>query len=58
MNGTGVGIGYGPMYPQYLEPPKQFLWFCLAHPDSPARTTLQQDPSAHVYWESLIAEAK
>jgi hypothetical protein len=27
-------------------------------PDSPARTTLQQDPSAHVYWESLIAEAK
>jgi hypothetical protein len=27
-------------------------------PYSPARTTLQQDPSAHVYWESLIAEAK
>jgi hypothetical protein len=27
-------------------------------PGSPARTTLQQDPSAHVYWESLIAEAK
>jgi hypothetical protein len=27
-------------------------------PDSPARTTLQQDPSTHVYWESLIAEAK
>jgi hypothetical protein len=26
--------------------------------DSPARTMLQQDPSAHVYWESLIAEAK
>jgi hypothetical protein len=26
--------------------------------DWPARTTLQQDPSAHVYWESLIAEAK
>jgi hypothetical protein len=24
----------------------------------PARTTLQQDPSAHAYWESLIAEAK
>jgi hypothetical protein len=24
----------------------------------PARTMLQQDPSAHVYWESLIAEAK
>jgi hypothetical protein len=30
----------------------------LRAPDSPARTTLQQDPSAHVYWESLIAEAK
>ena len=29
-----------------------------ARPDSPARTTLQQDPSAHVYWESLIVEAK
>jgi hypothetical protein len=27
-------------------------------PDLPARMTLQQDPSAHVYWESLIAEAK
>jgi hypothetical protein len=27
-------------------------------PNSPARTTLQQDPSAHVYWESLIAEVK
>ena len=27
-------------------------------PDSPARTTLQQDTSAHIYWESLIAEAK
>jgi hypothetical protein len=26
--------------------------------DWPAVTTLQQDPSAHVYWESLIAEAK
>jgi hypothetical protein len=24
----------------------------------PARTTLQQDPFAQVYWESLIAEAK
>jgi hypothetical protein len=24
----------------------------------PARTTLQQDPSAHVYWESLITEVK
>ena len=24
----------------------------------PGRTTLQQDPSAHVYWESLIVEAK
>jgi hypothetical protein len=32
---------------------------CVLHaPDSLARTTLQQDPSAHVYWESLIAEAK
>jgi hypothetical protein len=30
----------------------------LRAPVSPARTTLQQDPSAHVYWESLIAEAK
>jgi hypothetical protein len=27
-------------------------------PDSPAKQTPQQDPSAHVYWESLIAEAK
>jgi exonuclease III len=27
-------------------------------PTQPARTTLQQDPSAHVYWETLIAEAK
>jgi hypothetical protein len=24
----------------------------------PGRTKLQQDPSAHVYWESLIVEAK
>jgi hypothetical protein len=30
----------------------------LAHPGSPARMTLQQDPYAHVYWESLIAEVK
>jgi hypothetical protein len=29
-----------------------------AHRTRPARTTLQQDPSVHVYWESLIAEAK
>jgi hypothetical protein len=29
-----------------------------ACPTWPARMTLQQDPSAHVYWESLIAEAK
>jgi hypothetical protein len=29
-----------------------------ARPTRPARMTLQQDPSAHVYWESLIAEAK
>jgi hypothetical protein len=28
-----------------------------ACPGLPARM-LQQDPSAHVYWESLIAEAK
>jgi hypothetical protein len=27
-------------------------------PYSPAKQTLQQDPSAHVYWERLIAEAK
>ena len=27
-------------------------------PDSPARKTPQQDSSAHVYWESLIAKAK
>jgi hypothetical protein len=30
----------------------------LCAPISPTRTALQQDPSAHVYWESLIAEAK
>jgi hypothetical protein len=30
----------------------------LRMPNWPAVTTLQQDPSAHVYWESLIAEAK
>jgi hypothetical protein len=30
----------------------------LRAPDLPARKTPQQDPSAHVYWESLIAEAK
>jgi hypothetical protein len=29
-----------------------------AHRTRPARMMLQQDPSAHVYWESLIAEAK
>ena len=35
------------------------LPLCFLHaPDWPARTTLQQDPSAHIYWESLIAEAK
>jgi hypothetical protein len=27
-------------------------------PDSPAKQMPQQDPSAHVYWESLIAEVK
>jgi hypothetical protein len=26
--------------------------------DWPGRMTLQQDPSAHVYWESLIVETK
>jgi hypothetical protein len=30
----------------------------LRAPDWSAVTTLQQDPSAHVYWESLIVEAK
>jgi hypothetical protein len=30
----------------------------LHAPDWPAITMLQQDPSAHVYWESLIAEVK
>jgi hypothetical protein len=30
----------------------------LCTPDWPAVMTLQQDPSAHVYWESLIAEVK
>jgi hypothetical protein len=29
-----------------------------AHRTRPARTKLQQDLSAHVYWESLITEAK
>jgi hypothetical protein len=33
-----------------------YLFLCM--PDWPAVTTLQQDPSAHVYWESLIVEAK
>ena len=33
-------------------------YYLLRAPDWPAVTTLQQDPSAHVYWESLIAEAK
>jgi hypothetical protein len=32
--------------------------FTSCAPYSPARMMLQQDPSAHVYWESLIAEAK
>jgi hypothetical protein len=39
----------------------QSLWsHCslLCALDWPAVTTLQQDPSAHVYWESVIAEAK
>jgi hypothetical protein len=30
----------------------------LCAPYSPAKQTPHQDPSAHVYWESLIAEAK
>jgi hypothetical protein len=30
----------------------------LRVPDWPAVKMLQQDPSAHIYWESLIAEAK
>jgi hypothetical protein len=30
----------------------------LVSADSPAKQTPHQDPSAHVYWESLIAEAK
>jgi hypothetical protein len=30
----------------------------LCTPDSPAKQMPQRDPSAHVYWESLIAEAK
>ena len=34
-----------------------FLHGCET-PDSPARKTPQQDPSAHVYWEILIAKAK
>jgi hypothetical protein len=34
-----------------------YHYFLLAL-DWPGRTTLQQDPSAHVYWESLIVEAK
>jgi hypothetical protein len=33
-------------------------WEILRMTDWPAVMTLQQDPSAHVYWESLIAEAK
>jgi hypothetical protein len=30
----------------------------MLRPDSPARMMPQQDPSAHVYWESLIVEGK
>jgi hypothetical protein len=37
---------------------EQTVWKYLHTLDWPAITTLQQDPSAHVYWESLIAEAK
>ena len=36
----------------------QGLHDSCAHRTRPARTMLQQDPSAHVYWESLIVEAK
>ena len=36
-----------------------YIYMCVLHTlDWPGRTTLQQDPSAHVYWESLIAEVK
>jgi hypothetical protein len=40
--------------------PQLCLYKCTscACPYSPAKQTPQQDPSAHVYWESLIAEAK
>ena len=38
--------------------PHALSYNSCTRPDSPARTTLQQDPSAHVYWESLIAEVK
>jgi hypothetical protein len=39
-------------------PGTHLLEVVLHATDWPAVTTLQQDPSAHVYWESLIAEAK
>jgi hypothetical protein len=42
--------------------PSSLLWIIdvifLRALDWPGRMTLQQDPSAHVYWESLIVEAK
>jgi hypothetical protein len=37
---------------------EQNTGYILYVPNSPARMMQQQDPSAHVYWESLIAEAK
>jgi hypothetical protein len=40
----------------FLFPGFRHHFLCMS--DWPARTTLQQDPSVHVYWESLIAEAK
>jgi hypothetical protein len=57
------GVGVATIYQgtQELGPERPLNWDDLAGlgaPDWPAVTMLQQDPSAHVYWESLIAEAK
>jgi hypothetical protein len=35
-----------------------YSWVLLRVLNWPGRTMLQQDPSAHIYWESLIVEAK
>jgi hypothetical protein len=35
-----------------------YVSISCVHLGSPAWMTLQQDPFAHIYWESLIAEAK